>query len=254
MTNGRLYRVFRLLAVGLLLAGMIVPCADGAVIPITEDFDDGVLDPALEDVSGNYDLSAGVAEYVGPAESRNYIRTEDSDYDSANFHFEASITIPAVGDPWANGFFGIGSGAPGSYFDSPQPAYFLQLEARNQDTQLRRFDRDGTRHQLLEWSDLGPLGAGTHRVSMTKEGDDVTWAIDKDFSGTFAPDATRVRSFAGDTGMMTNADWRLFFGTGRDSYTSTFDDVAITPEPSALVLMILAGLGGVLGRRKLRED
>ena len=249
MRNPSLSRLATSLAVGMLCVCLMAKKSSGAIIPISEDFDDGVLAGSLEDAGDAFDFSSGHAAYVGDTRTRNYIRTVDSDYNGAGFQYEVSMSLSATGDPWANGFFGIGSGVPGSYFDSPQPAYFLQLEARNQPTELRRFDDAGNRAQLLEWSGLGPLGTGTHRVRMTKSGDEVTWAIDQNYSSTFMADATHVRSFAADTGSMTTTDWHLFFGTGRDSNSSTFDEVAVTPEPAALILLGITCLV-VLGLRR----
>lgn len=239
----------RSIATCLVLAGSGLPAA---TIPILEDFDDGLLVADLQDAGSAFDFTTGTAEYAGSNKTREYIRTIDSDYDSANFRFEATFTFSDAGDAWANGFFGIGSGTPGTYFDSPRPAYYLQLEARNSGSALRR-QRDGASSPstLLTWNDLGPLGAGTHRIQMSKDGDDVTWAIDKNYTGTFNPDDTLSRSFASDTNTMSTTDWRLFFGTGRNGPASSFDDVAIVPEPS-MIALALGSLSLLMLRRRTR--
>jgi len=94
---------------------------------IDETFDDGALDTALTWVdSKRWQIESGIAHYVGPDDSRSYLRSTRGDLLNHDFDFEAAVSVvydPTVTtndaiEPISNRIYlGLGDAVPSNFFE-----------------------------------------------------------------------------------------------------------------------------------------
>ncbi len=245
-----------------------------AAVLFTEDFNTPTYSSNLEASGGSIAWTSGVAgsgalsgesviqHQAGSGYERNYIRTVDSDYNTIDFRMQVTFTTDGP-DPNSLLFIGLGNGVPGAY--GPGEAS-TGIYLRSHPSAWAGYDSIASKY-----NDAGSylsgyaVGNGTHRLQIEKVGDLLTFAIDKNYNGSFAIDYTWASfdlnlptySFLDDTNS------RLFFGTGT-AYPQ-FDDLTITdlsggygatpsgsvPEPSVLALMLFGF--GWLARREFQR-
>lgn len=270
----------RLSAVVMTAALLTATWVSAATIGISEDFDDGALDASLEqNPAGTWAFSddsdtLDPDEEAAPGSGRSYIRTLDSDYNTADFI--AEITCTAFNGSGAGiAFFGLGAGEPqDDFFDAPSAAITFENDPGNRqngEASLVIYDGD-EEHQALgapvtimpekltSFSGIDP-GNGTHRLRLSKEGDLLTFEIDAHFAadnntpgdadgGVFDSDGSYSISLTDPRlALLDDTGSRVFFGTQSGGNTS-FDDLSITPEPSSPALLALAALGLIARRRR----
>ena len=222
----------------------------------SEDFTGPGLNPNLEFTNGfgGYEINGTIGNLS--FSEREYVRTVDSDY--RNFNFELTLTHDFfVANDIA--FVGVGSGLPDSTF-SNEPGFGSFM------FRLHNPSLAGGRIDLAYWEsgeDFTEVGLGNitntnedARVSIVRRGDNLTFGLDTDFSGTYTPDIVRTFDLSdpGNAAIKASLDSesRLFFGS---TFGTRFDDLLIAssiPEPGLglFALMIPAAL---YRRRRERE-
>ena len=190
---------------------------------------------------------------------RAYISTISGDYLSTNFVFEITLNSPFDASSYM--FVGLGSGlGNSSYANEPQDSLFLRIHSpdlvggdgdNRGRVDVATLTSTGPPVFTLVAQDFGRLGtnAGTHRIRLTKVADALTFALDKDYSGTFVSDMNyTVNNISTTAPFLNNANSHLFFGGARTS--SSWDDLSIVPEPSRAALAALGLCGLILRRRR----
>ncbi|QNN23247.1 LamG domain-containing protein [Planctomycetales bacterium ZRK34] len=214
---------------------------------VFEDFDTAAetgLHPALEDRGGNYTFSGDVAENTA---GRDFVRTRATDYNTVDFIAEVTYTrLDSTGPNIA--FFGLGDGVPDAgEFGNPYPALYLETQNLRIEQDAAFGSNDSTVFALTE------PGLGTHRLQIIKLGDDITFAVDENYTGgPFVADQSHTLSLSTVAPFLNAANSRIFFGSENAASRTTFDDLVITTIPAPMALP--AGLGLIammlLRRRK----
>ena len=248
-------------ALVLLVAAIALSSSAGtasAAFMFAEDFNSATPNPNLEGYS-RFTVGGGVIRRNGNHSNHNdrrYLRTTGTNYNEADFRFELTFTTTLFPEVSIN-YIGLGradrgpSGASNPY-NKPYDSLFFRIHG------------PGTvgggvtvANSLAHGSNIANLGAittpGTHRALIEKVGNEITFAIDAHYNGTFASDLSHTfTDFAAITPFLDNTNSRLFFGTAQD-YDS-FDDwnlESIVPEPSTYVMAVLGLVGlGFYGVRR----
>ena len=229
--------------------------SNGATL-FTEDFSDnsaspnmtlgtGFGSPTTDFTGGNFSITSGTG-------SRIYLGTNDTDYSTIDFSFEADVTVPAAifSNAWTMAFLGMGSpNADGGAFGEPLTGSNIITVLRGDDGpggNLKARDNDAGGGTNI-YNNIG-LTAGTHGMRMDWNATTMqaTFMFDLDNDG-YDPALTFVVNGA-DNGF-TASNSQLFLGGGNGL---VFDNINVTavPEPS---LALLSGLGvlGLLRRRRI---
>lgn len=147
----------------------------------------------------------------------NYVYSRDSGFLGSDFRFEVLLTL---NKDEGIAFVGIGQGrGDGSQREAMNSVYF-RIHAVGFHQGETQVARTGDRGEVV-----GRLpGEGTHLVSVTKQGDKVTFAIDVDNDGPSPPDIEKVipniREYAP---FLTSKNTYIFFGGG-----GTFTEAGLT--------------------------
>ena len=201
-----------------------------------ESFEKGGFGSFLADPQGRFQVTGGVARLggsTGPAD-RAYLRTTESALHAADFVFEVTVNSPS--DPNACIFVGLGSGAPNpAAANEPQDAIYLRIHSPDfvggDGDNRGRVDvarLTGAGPVVLLAQHFGNLGTriGSHRVRLSKTGDRLTFALDREHAGAFHADLSwTLESLSQAAPFLNVANARLFFGAGR--ITTSFDDVVL---------------------------
>ena len=183
---------------------------------------------------------------LGGNEGRNYIRTVDSDYNSASFVAEVTMDYSG-GIP---GFMGFGGGNVGT-FGTPDwdVADTVWIEQSFAGGTLFTYDHLGAGPNLM-----GGAGFATAstivRLQMSFDADamTITYAIDNDYvGGAFVADETLAALDISHL-FTDGEEARIYVGGGGGVTLSDFS-VSVVPAPGALGLL---GAGGLLAMKRRR--
>ena len=231
--------------------------ANGATL-FTEDFSDNSASPNMALGTGHgsptTDFTGGNFTITSGSNSRIYLGTNDTDYSTIDFSFEADVTVSSAifSNAWTMAFLGMGSpNADGGAFGEPLTGSNIMMVLRGDDGpggNLKARDNDlggGTNI----YNNIG-LTAGTHGMRMDWNATTMqaTYFFDVGNDGTYDDPALTFVVNGSDNGF-TSSNSQLFVGGGNGL---VFDNINVTavPEPS---LALLSGLGvlGLLRRRRI---
>ncbi len=235
------------LSLFLAISGLSIS-SQGALL-FTEDFSDNSAGPNLALGAGfgsPTTTTTGAFTITSGPSSRIYLGTNDTDYSSIDFSFEADVSVPNLNDPWSIAFLGMGSpDANGGFYGEPTTNQNIMMAVRNDEDKLISRDNSAIADQF---STVG-LTVGTHGMRMdwnatTKQ---ATFMFDLGNDGTYDPARTFVLNGA-DNGF-TASNSKLFLGGGNGL---VFDNISVNgvPEPSAALLGCFVGVLGLLRRRR----
>ena len=228
--------------------------SNGATL-FTEDFSDNSAAPNMTlgsgfnspttDFTGAFTITSGDS-------NRIYLGTNDTNYNTIDFTFEADVTVPSAifSSPWTIAFLGMGSpNANGGAYGEPTTGSNIVMALRADDLgntgNLTSRDNGGF---AAQFSGLG-LTAGTHGMRMDWDAttSQATFLFDLGNDGTYDPALTFTVNGA-DNGF-SGSNSQLFVGGGNGLI---FDNISITsvPEPSSV---LLGGLGVLSLARRRRK-
>ncbi len=215
---------------------------------LVENFDTATehgLHPGLQDAAGSYRYTTDEALNIG---SRSFVRTRATNFNEVDFTAEVTVTINDTAGPNI-AFFGIGGGEPdATEFRNPIPALYFETHNLRIEVDSGANSNDAA---VQFFTNVG--GLGTHRLQITKLGDDVTFSVDLNFAGgVFTADESHTVSLAALAPFLDATNSRIFFGSETHTSPTTFDDLVITvaaiPEPVAAVMWLLAAAAGAARR------
>lgn len=249
------------LLAGTLLVLLVTTTSNAALVAFTEDFS-GALGPGLQDSDSAFTIDGGVIRRTSSSdgEDRHYISTVHSGYSDIDFVAELTVNLANETGGADVAFIGVGPGAPDpGYHNEPGDAIYFRIHP------LGLFNPAVTGSVQVGVNDSATAGLesgftmgtittnnGSHRVRITKSGNQVTFGFDENFSGTYSADFSHTIA-----DITTAAPWldptntRIFFGSERGADGHSYDDFSVIPEPSCTLLALL-GLG-VTGLRRRRS-
>jgi len=204
-----------------------------AATAVDEDFSSTPLNADLEDPDGAYTIAGGVISkttFFGN-DVRSYIRTVDTDYNTVDFVAELTFTLTDLpGGNFTIQYFGLGPGTGDPTFFTESPGVLFRIHGSDivggrVDAAAKDFN--GPFSALINIGNITTSG-GTHRARITKSGNLVVFAIDRDFTtGPFVADITSPPlDLAVVAPFLDSTNSRIFFGTA--SALDVFDDLLIT--------------------------
>jgi hypothetical protein len=207
--------------------------------------------------------TAGAFTFNGVASNatgtRNFIRTVDTDYLSINFIASITYTVPetAGGNPIA--FVGFGEGTPDTLrFREPLRSLYLRAAPDAFDAGALRPIINSAPGSAVEQTPIsnaaGGAGSGTHRVQISKFGNNLTFAFDlNSSSGAFVSDVSKLFVISTDAPFLNTGNSRIFLGS--QIAGTTFDSFTVVPEPATSWVVAPTGLALVLlWRRQVRRN
>jgi hypothetical protein len=221
---------------------------------VNETFSGPTLSSPLElSTSGSFAFN-GVA--TNTSNSRQYIRTAATDYNSYDFSLSVTFTVPTNGGGGGMAFIGFGSGTPDTgFYGEPLQSLYFRSAPNNFGSGFLQPSINSSTGTVAELTNIGFPSSGTHRAQLTKVGDTITFSLDANSSGgTFTADYSTSFSQSTNLTFLNNTNSRLFVGS--ETSGVTFDSFAVTtsaiPEPSTYAALAgLAALGlGVVCRRR----
>ena len=224
-----------------------------AAASLTETFSGPTLGPSLElSTTGTFGYN-GVASNT--SNSRQYIRTVETDYQTADFTLSVTYTVPASGGGAGMAFIGFGSGTPDSgFYGEPLQSLYFRNAPDNFAGGLLQPSINSSSGHVAELTILGYPSSGTHRAQLTKVGDTITFSLDAHSTGgTFTADYTSSFSQSTNLSFLNSTNSRLFVGS--EGSGVTFDSFVVTtsaiPEPGTYAAFAgLAALGLAAYRRR----
>ena len=228
--------------------------SNGAVL-FTEDFSDNSPNPNMLLGTGfgspTTSFSSGNFTITSADGSRIYLGTNDTNYSTIDFSFEADVSVPSAifTSPWTIAFLGMGSPNAGpSGGSEPLTGSNIMMALRGDDLgQTGNLTSRDNGVFAPAKPNIG-LTVGTHGMRMDWNATlgQATFMFDLGNDGAYDPTLTFLVNGA-DNGF-TASNSQLFLGGGNGL---VFDNINVTavPEPS---LALLSGLGvlGLLRRRR----
>ena len=214
----------------------------GAAAFFAENFNGLNLNPNLLDPLARFAIAGGNAHLVNSSgnSDRAYLSTVSSDFMATDFVFEITLNSPP--DNGSIMFVGIGPGTlNSSYSNEPQDALYLRIHSPDfvggigdNRGRVDVASLTGFGPAVLPGLDFGRLGTnpGVHRIRLTKTGNSLTFAVDKDYTGVFSADMSyTVNNISITAPFLNGTNSRLFFGSARTS--TTWDDLSIAAPAGA---------------------
>ena len=225
----------------------------------TEDFSDNSASPNMAlgtghgspttTTTGNFTITSG-------SSSRIYLGTNDTNYSTIDFTFEADVTVPVAifSNPWTIAFLGMGSpNADGANYGEPLTGSNIVMALRGDDlgqvgNLTRRDNGVFSSPGVTPWQNIG-LTAGTHGMRMDWNATTMlaTFMFDLGNDGTY--DSALTFTTVGSDNGFTASNSRLFVGGGNGLIFDNISVSAPVPEPSAALLGAF-GLLGLVRRRR----
>lgn len=260
MRSSRLSRVSSLVASSVITV-VLTGAASGAVL-FTENFSSntagpnmavgtGFGSPTTSFASGDFRITSGTG-------SRVYLGTNNTDYSTISFVFEADVTKPVYADTtngaWGITFFGMGSSAAGAAGVSGEPINGSDL------LMAVRWDTGNIESRDNATTATG-TAQGTHGVALgtaTTMGLRMTWnsgtgsalfEFDRENDGVYNGANDRNFTLNGGDNGFNASNSQLILGGGNGLI---FDNVSVTPEPASLGLLA-AGAMLAAGRQRGRS-
>lgn len=153
---------------------------------VSEDFNSGVWNPALEDHDNAFTLYNGQIQRTSFApyeEARSYVRTVASGYNNSDFTAELLIQ---VGPRPTLIFFGLGAGEPVAPYNEPTGAFF---RIHSPSWIGGRVDAAVTGGSFVEGFTY-VQSTGSHKVRIIKSGSQLTFEFDHGADGSVEGSAT----------------------------------------------------------------
>jgi hypothetical protein len=180
-------------------------------------------------------------------DARIYLGTDDADYSTVSFIFEAELTVPNTDNPWAIAFMGMGSTQPdGDYYEEPVEYPHLIAAADPRSNELISRQTDEAPSDRTSADAGGELSGNTHLVRMRWDAATREAIFEFDVYNDGGP----IVGFTLDDveNNLTGTNSQLLVGGGNGI---SFDNISVrvVPEPACGMLLILAGLG-LLARRR----
>ncbi len=239
-------------SLNLLIAAMVgLTLSSNGATSFVENFSDNSPSPNMltGSVYGSPTTNfTGAFSITSGDSNRIYLGTNDTDYSTVDFTFEADVTIPNLGSPWSIAFLGMGSSnANGGFYGEPAPDHSVIMALRPDEGDNGNLtSRDNGGFNFI-FNQIG-LTTATQGMRMdwnatTKQ---ATFLFDVGNDGTYDPALTFVVDGSDNGFDATNS--QLFVGGGNGT---TFDNISITtvPEPTSALLGSL-GLFLIGARRR----
>ena len=212
-----------------LASSLAMATATRAAVYFTEDFSDNSPGPNMALGVGfgtpTTDFTDAFTVTSGDL-SRIYLGTNDTDYSSVNFVFEATVTMPAGTSPWSSSFFGMGhADSDPDFYGEPLSPYALMAMRLDGGGLINKQD-NGAATLLERPSDIE---SKTHRMRMEwyQEAQLAAFHVDKDYSGgPFVSDLDFIVD--GSDNGFDAANSQLFVGGGGGV---SFGDLAVSAGP-----------------------
>ncbi|MEW6303259.1 MAG: MBG domain-containing protein [Verrucomicrobiota bacterium] len=216
--------------------GSALPFAALGATAIQENFNDGTLDPALQDADAAFTISGGVIRRTSAinGDDRRYIRSVASDFHSGDWTYEVAFIENPSGQIF---FIGLGEGVRGpALSNEPRNSATLRIHSTTYGGGGRvdvAVANPGDTGGHSYFQTIGFLGRhGTFHARIQKTGNQVTFSILDTASGTISGTV----NIATQASYLNGTNSRLFFGSSLTS--AAFDDVSISlagpppPPPS----------------------
>lgn len=234
-----------------------ITCPGWAVTYFENDFNgpSASLGPNLTDPNV-FTVQNDQAEYTAnfyPIR-RGYIKTVESDYNTADFVYEITVNISGNDDYSRDMFVGIGDGESSGEGDGvPLNGVWVRFYAgQYNDGRIGLYtSQNGTGTYIAYFGGgrrFTETSGSTHKIrfSYLQSTESLVIAIDEDWDGISPFEINSdinyyLPSFMDDTNS------RLFAGAGRNN--SSFDDFSVTPEPTTMLILVSGGICAVLRRK-----
>jgi len=230
-----------------------------AAMSFTEDFssnDMGALVVTAAATGSSMDFTGGNAIFNGANNSRSFIGTADTDFASVSFTASVDVTVQAGSQ--TTGFIGLGPGligtagntAFGEPSDGPVVYGVLTGDNRNNsdgsfNTSIRNAETTGGNSGLPNGGTV--VSVGSHTIVLDYDAAAETLTFSANILGATTLTELEVVDTS-DVGF-TDANSRIFFGGDEGVVFDNFS-VTVVPEPTSALLLGVAGMLGLVRRRR----
>jgi hypothetical protein len=190
------------------------------------------------------------SNFASTNSNRIYLGTNDKDYNTVDFLFTTTVTLPSSTSADGMPFFGMGTPEPVASYGEPLTNQWLLMGYRADDKQFQERNNAGTNGPISTAFGTDPLAGGTHgmRMQWTASTKTAIFTFDAGNDGIYngVNDYTFTRVATANN--FTSTTSQLIVGGANGL---VFDNISVVvPEPSAA---LLGGLGvlGLLRRRRI---